>query len=215
VKKTQRIDKDRLGLFLTSQPTAPEAAAIHGTTREVQAIYEKALKNGTRARMDQGDALTVGGCLQHMKDFSSIHLACHGSQNAAEPLQSRFLFHNGSLALDKVLQANLKHADLAFLSACQTSTGDEKLSDEAVHLAAGMLAAGYRRVVGTMWSIGDKPAQEIAESFYDYLWSHGEDTTDMSQSAYALHHAIQRIRGTLDHSEQSLLTWIPYVLYGY
>lgn len=34
-------------------------------------------------------------------------------------------------------------------------TGDEKLSDEVVHLAAGISAAGYRGVVATMWSISD------------------------------------------------------------
>jgi CHAT domain-containing protein len=220
VKKTQQIDRDKSGLFLTSQPNAPDAFAIPGTASEVLSIYGMALKNGTRARLDQGGALTIDDCLQHMKNFSSIHLACHGSQNAAEPLQSRFLFHSGSLELAKILQANLKHADLAFLSACQTSTGHEMLSDEAVHLAAGMLAAGYRRVVGTMWSIGDKPAQEIAEDFYDHIWRSGQDRgegqPDMSQSAYALHHAMQKMRGRLgDNSERSLLTWIPYVLFGY
>ena len=46
-------------------------------------------------------------------------------------------------------------ADLALLSACQTSAGDEKLSEEVIHLAAGMLAAGYRGAVATMWSIRD------------------------------------------------------------
>ena len=41
-------------------------------------------------------------------------------------------------------------ADLAYLSACQTSTSNEKLSEEAVHLAAGMMAAGYHGDVATM-----------------------------------------------------------------
>ncbi|KIJ36003.1 hypothetical protein M422DRAFT_179904, partial [Sphaerobolus stellatus SS14] len=219
VKNPLQLDKNRHGLFLTSQPNAPGASSISGTTREVESIFERASTNVPKGRMVQGSALTVDDCLKNMETFSSIHLACHGSQNAAEPLQCRFLFHNGSLPLAKILQANLKHADLAFLSACQTSTGDELLSDEAVHLAAGMLAAGYRRVVGTMWSIADEPAKEIAEDFYDYLWTHredgGEGESDMGRSAYALHNAIQKIRLRLDNSERSLLTWIPYVLFGY
>ena len=55
--------------------------------------------------------------------------------------------------------------DLAFLSACQKSTGDGRLSEEAVHLAAGMLAAGYRGVIATMWLIRDRYASEFAKVF--------------------------------------------------
>ncbi|KAH6905549.1 CHAT domain-containing protein [Coprinopsis sp. MPI-PUGE-AT-0042] len=171
--------------------------------------------------MLRGSILTVDECLQYMENHSCIHLACHASQNVSEPLQSRFLFHNGSLNLATIIQRDLKNADLAFLSACQTSAGDEKLSDEAVHLAAGMLAAGYRRVVATMWSIGDGNAPEVANDFYSYLFSHREDSegsggsVDGSTSAYALHHAIQKLRQRLDHTDKSLLAWAPYVHFGY
>jgi CHAT domain-containing protein len=50
-------------------------------------------------------------------------------------------------------QSSLESAQLAYPSACHTSAGDEKLSEEAVHLAAGMMAAGYRGVLATMWEI--------------------------------------------------------------
>ncbi|KAF6743689.1 CHAT domain-containing protein [Ephemerocybe angulata] len=218
VKSCHSSDGKGSGLFLTSQPNAPGAFPIPGTTKEVRAIFNKAKESGVRTLKLEGDAMTVGECLQHMQDFSSIHLACHGSQNAAEPLQSRFLFHQGSLELGTILQSNLKNADLAFLSACQTSTGQEKLSDEAVHLTAGMLAAGYRRVLGTMWSIGDNSAQEVATTFYEYLLAHRNDSSatgfDGTHSAVALHYATQQLRLSLDNSEHSLLTWIPFVHFG-
>ncbi|KAF6750585.1 CHAT domain-containing protein [Ephemerocybe angulata] len=218
VKSRHSFDGKESGLFLTSQPNAPGASPIPGTTKEVQAIFNRAKESGVRVQKLEGDAMTVGECLERMQDFSSIHLACHGSQNAAEPLQSRFLFHQGSLELGTILQSNLKNADLAFLSACQTSTGQEKLSDEAVHLAAGMLAAGYRRVVGTMWSIGDNPAQEVATTFYEYLLAHRNDPSsagfDGTHSAVALHYATQQLRLNLDNSERSLLTWIPFIHFG-
>ena len=51
------------------------------------------------------------------------------------------------------------------LSACQKSTGDGRLSEEAVHLAAGMLAASYRGVIATMWSVRDRYASELAKVF--------------------------------------------------
>ncbi|KAF6745765.1 CHAT domain-containing protein [Ephemerocybe angulata] len=218
VKNDSSIDTKASGLFLTSQPNAPGASSIPGTTKEVQSISERAKNNGIRVQKFVGDEMSVDACLEHMQKFSCIHLACHGSQNAAEPLQSRFLFHQGSLELGTILKSNLKNADLAFLSACQTSTGEEKLSDEAVHLAAGMLAAGYRRVVGTMWSIGDQPAQTVATTFYDYLFARREAKSDAAfdgaLSAYALHHAVQQLRLSLDDSEHSFLTWIPFVHFG-
>ena len=51
---------------------------------------------------------------------------------------------------------HLKGVGLAFLSVNKTSIGDEQLSEEAVHLAAGMLAAGYHGVVAAMSSIRDQ-----------------------------------------------------------
>ncbi|KAF6749071.1 CHAT domain-containing protein [Ephemerocybe angulata] len=218
VKSSRLVDSKGSGLFLTSQPSVPGACSIPGTTKEVRSIFERAEESGVKVLKMEGDEMTVGECLERMQEFSCIHLACHGEQNAAEPLQSRFLFHQGSLELGTILKSNLRHADLAFLSACQTSTGQETLSDEAVHLAAGMLAAGYRRVVGTMWSIGDKAGQDVATSFYEYLFTRrGENTVgafDGTHSAVALHHATQTLRLSLDDSERSLLTWIPFVHFG-
>ncbi|KAF6760386.1 CHAT domain-containing protein [Ephemerocybe angulata] len=166
--------------------------------------------------MLQGSELTIDGCLSLMDYYSSAHFACHASQNAADPLESRFIFHEGYLNLLAVIRQILQDVDLAFLSACQTSTGEEKLSDEAVHLAAGMLAAGYRRVVPTMWSIGDRHAPGVSFDFYHYLWKDKKDRFEGAKSAQALHHAIQSLRLRLnDDSEKSLLAWIPYVHFGY
>ncbi|KAF5319112.1 hypothetical protein D9611_014103 [Ephemerocybe angulata] len=219
VKNRRSVDVKASGLFLTSQPKVPGASPIPGTTSEVRAILKRAEESGVRVMKCEGEELTVDACLTQMQEFSSIHLACHGSQNATEPLRSRFLFHRGSLELGRIIQSDLKNADLAFLSACQTSTGEEKLSDEAVHLTAGMHAAGYRRVIGTMWSIGDKAAQEVAINFYDYLLTPldgaGDGGFDGALSAFALDHATRKLRLRLDDSEHSLLTWIPFVHFGY
>ncbi|TEB20421.1 hypothetical protein FA13DRAFT_1696747 [Coprinellus micaceus] len=213
------IDEGISGIFLTSQPKAPGTVTISGTTEEVNSIHAMGLAAGVRVSKLEGDSLTVDGCLQNMEEFSSLHLACHAFQHAEDPLRSRFRFHNGFLELDQIIQRNLKNADLAFLSACQTSAGHKSLSDEAVHLAAGMLAAGYRRVVATMWTISDRYAPAVAKDFYQYLWSHRKEGSgsgfDGSLSAQALHHSLQQLRERLDDSEQSLLTWAAYVHYCY
>lgn len=60
-----------------------------------------------------------------------------------------------SRELDRVHRdrARSSGSSFAFLSACQMATGDEQLTEESVHVAAGMLLAGYGSIVATMWSI--------------------------------------------------------------
>ena len=149
-----------------------------------------------------------------METHSCIHFACHAQQNTQEPMKSGFMLHDGGLELSEITRKQFVGADLAYLSACQTSTGDEKLSEEAVHLAAGMLAAGYCSVVATMWSISDKHGPQVAEDFYarlisqDLKQSRGLDTHD---AARALHYSTQKLRKKLG---DSALDWIPYVHFG-
>jgi CHAT domain-containing protein len=79
-----------------------------------------------------------------------LHLACHGLQ-AENPLESAFFLSDGRLSVKDLITMRLPDAVLAFLSACQTARGSERLPDQAVHLAASMLFCGFRSVVGTMW----------------------------------------------------------------
>jgi len=98
------------------------------------------------------------------------------------------------LELADIMKQNIANCELAFLSACQTGTGDEKLREEAVHLAAGMLAVGYRSVVATMWSIQDNYGPIVAEGFYKDLMKEemtsGRSGIDSANSARALHQVI-------------------------
>ena len=161
----------------------------------------------------EGEAATVSRVKLEMESYASIHFACHASQNIENPLKSGFYLHDGRLELAEIMKQRIAHSELAFLSACQTSTGDEKLSEEAVHLAAGMLAVGYRGVVATMWSIKDQYGPAVAESFYKYLTD--KETLDTASAARALHHAVQGIREQVGDTEIGLMTWVPYVHFGY
>jgi CHAT domain-containing protein len=57
------------------------------------------------------------------------------------------------LTVSDIMALRLPNVLLAFLSACETAKGDEKQPDQAVHLAAAMLFAGIKSVVGTMWYV--------------------------------------------------------------
>ena len=164
----------------------------------------------------EGAKATTKRVKTEMKAHNWVHFACHGIQDVAEPLESGVHLHDGRLELLEIMRQQILNPDFAFLSACQTSKGDLKLSEEVVHLAAGMLAAGYRGVVGTMWSISDMHGPEFATEFYKYLLTKkGPEGLDSTQAAYALDYAVRKVRKSLGDSDTAFLTWVPYVHFGY
>jgi CHAT domain-containing protein len=151
-----------------------------------------------------------------MKSHSWAHFACHGVQDVQEPLESGLCLYDGCLDLLEIMKEKIPNLDLAFLSACQTSKGDLKLSEEVVHLAAGMLATGYCGVVGTMWSISDMHGPAFATEFYKYLLREKKlDKLDSTQAAYALDYATRKVQERLEEGYTTFLTWVPYVHFGY
>ena len=134
----------------------------------------------------------------------------------SEPLKSGVYLYDGHLELLEIMQQQISNPDLAFLSACQTSKGDFELSEEIVHLAAGMLAVGYHGVVSTMWNISDMHGPEFATEFYKYLLTvKGLEGLDSSWAAYALDHAVRKVQESLGDNDAAFLTWVPYVHFGY
>ncbi|KDR74208.1 hypothetical protein GALMADRAFT_70977 [Galerina marginata CBS 339.88] len=213
-----KVDRNLSKLLMVSQPNTPRLPSIPGTKKEVRAIETMLRTHDHIFIWLDGDAASKSRVSTEMEAHSWVHFACHAIQETGNPLQSGFYLNDDKLELSEIIQKKLPKADFAFLSACQTSTGDEKLSEEAVHLAAGMMAAGYRGVVATMWSIQDRHGPKIAADFYARLLSCDmpEDGKglDSSIAAQALHYATQQIRKTLGDSEASLLVWVPYIHMG-
>jgi CHAT domain-containing protein len=115
------------------------------------------------------------------------------------------------LKLSSIIQQSLPRAGLAFLSACQTATGARDLQDESVHLAAGMLLAGYQGVIATMWSIKDNDAPHVAGDFYEHIIK--TSLPDTSQAAAALHLAIRELKEKSD-GKISFFRWVPFIHVG-
>jgi len=197
-------------LLAISQPATPGQSRLPGTVNEVNAIKTLQEETGRLnvTRLDDQKA-TVAAVLQHIQECSWIHLACHGVQDINNPINSAFLLFDEPLTLKEIMKQSFSHTELAFLSACQTASGDHKLPEEAIHLAAGMLMAGYRSVVATMWSIGDGDAPIIAEKFYRNLI---EANGDSRRAAYALHHAVAHLRDVI--GESNFTRWVPFIHLG-
>ena len=181
--------------------------ALLETKQELERIRSRA-NNSIELIEAQDGAGTVEHVLQEMNNCSWIHLACHGIQDPHDPTKSAFILANGDLKLEEIIQHPLPHAKFAFLSACQTAAGNIKLADEAVHLAAGMMLAGYRSVIATMWSMDDRDGPIVADVVYAEMLRGGK--ADHTRAAYALHQAVQQLRS----SGRPFLAWMPFIHMG-
>jgi CHAT domain-containing protein len=128
--------------------TVKELEVIAKVVPEAQRI---ALPPSDNALADPRSGLSVDIALEKLPEASILHLASHGVQDHWNPLQSGFLLRDDKLSIKQLMPVPLPNAFLAFLSACETAKGDQEYSDQVIHLAATMLYAGFKSVVGTMW----------------------------------------------------------------
>ena len=189
------------------QPDTPDQAPLPGAIEELNRI--KTRISGPILKSLVGVEATVDAVLEEMKNASIVHFACHGIQDTTHPLSSRLLLHGGYLSLAQLMYTSLPNARLAFLSACETATGRDDLPDEAVHLAAGMLAAGFKSIIGTMWAISDSAAPIVADGFYARLLKHGK--VGYGKAAEALHYAVEDLR---KQNPSDFMAWVPFIHMG-
>lgn len=194
-------------VLIISQPDTPGYSSLPGTVEEAKAILKYTPIN--HAYHLTHDTATIEAVKHEMSKYNCIHFACHGIQDLQDPLDSAFALYDQKLRLKALMGLSLKNAQLAFLSACETATGDQKLPEEAVHLAAGMLTVGYPSVIATLWSIGDKEAPIIAAKFYARLMGGNEEKISPS---YALHEATKSLREEV--GEMNFVKWVPFVHFG-
>lgn len=202
------VPKSFSGILAVGQTSTLGLSSIPGTVAELSRIQER-FQGLPATQLDETEA-TPDAVLASMEGSSWVHFACHANQDMDDPTRSAFYLYNGMLDLAAISRKQLKNADLAFLSACQTATGDKALSDEAVHLAAGMLMAGFRTVIATMWSIGDEDAPLIAEKVYEHLLEGGKP--DARKAAVAVHKATECLRAKVGLKE--IVKWAPYIHIG-
>ncbi|KAF8749930.1 TPR-like protein [Rhizoctonia solani] len=192
-----------------AQENTPGQGHLPGTTNELSRISEHAKAPIIFSRLT-GSCATTLATLDAMEQHDWIHLACHATQDIAEPTESGFFLHDGILALSRIAQKDSQGKGLAFLSACQTATGDRSLTDESVHLASGMLMAGYPSVIATSWSIVDCDAPLIADTIYQFLLKDGK--MNHRDTAKALHVAVEKLREHI--GEKMFWRWAPYIHIG-
>ena len=198
-----------LRLLAVRQPPSDGLTPLRGVVTELEYMKE-VIKNSTCITLLESSVGTVEEVLELMKEADWVHFACHGIQDPTSPTNSGLCLANERrLKVSDIITMSHSRGGLAFLSACQTATGDKNLSDEAIHVVAGMLFAGYSGVIGTMWSISDKLAPDVAMDVYEQLFR-DDKQPDHREAARALHEAIKCAR---DRGE-AFVDWILFIHVG-
>ncbi|CAE6483498.1 unnamed protein product [Rhizoctonia solani] len=191
------------------QANTPGHTPLPGTTKELECLKVHTQNTAEYSQLTNDQAITAA-VLDAMEQHDWVHLACHAHQNVDNPTKSGFFLHDGTLDLAAINRRSFKNKGLAFLSACQTATGDEKLPDKAIHLASGMLMAGYPSVIATMWSVMDNDAPFVADKVYAELMKDGK--VGNGEAGRALHKAVAALRNEV--GEKAFARWVPYIHIG-
>ncbi|KAJ7731070.1 tetratricopeptide repeat-containing protein [Mycena metata] len=168
---------------------------------------------------------TIEPALTHLRESAIVHFACHGTQDLEHPLDSGLILTDGRLKVSEIMRRPdggnaldiQKYLSLAFLSACETAKGDKTVPDEAMHLAATLLFAGFRSVVATMWTMNDLDGPKVADIFYKHLFKNCDPNSNppvlpnLTLVAKALHVAVAELR---KEPNIPFRRWVPFVHYG-
>ena len=187
-------------LLAVAMSRTPGEAPLPSTTREAGALARIV----GQARQLTDDDAGYDAVLAELGRCGRVHFACHAVSDPQSPSASRLLLHDRPLTVRDIARLRLDRADFAFLSACSTARGHDRLADEAIHLASAFQLAGYRNVVGTLWPVRDAMSASIARRFYARLAA-GTTTAD------ALHAVIREVRA--DHPETPSI-WAAHVHTG-
>ena len=145
-------------------------------------------------------------------DCRVIHLATHGEFRPDNPLFSGLALADGWLTTLDIFDLRL-NASLVTLSACQTGQSVVSEGDELMGLMRAFLSAGAASVVLGLWTVEDRSAAQLMETFYRKLaegWGKGA----------ALRHAQLQLlagRDSDDDAKQAYAHpyfWAPFFLVG-
>lgn len=192
-------------ILIVSLADTPGELPLTDVTREQELL--KSLFAGCHTVLE-GGAATWEAVRSELPRHRWAHFSCHGGQNLADPSHGGLLLHDRLLSIADISTEQYR-GEFAFLSACMTATGGVNLPDEAITLAAALHYSGYRHVIGTLWSVYDKTAADVAETVYRELTKDGRFYP--AESAYALHKTIRNLR---DNGELTPSAWVPFTHTG-
>ncbi len=131
-----------------------------------------------------------------------VHIATHGLFRQDNPMFSSMRLGDSQLSLLDLYSLRLS-AELVTLSGCSTGMNAVVGGDELLGLVRGLLYAGTRAVLVTLWDVDDRSTADFMKLFYGHLIS-GLNKAD------ALRRSMLDLREAYSHPYY----WSPFVLIG-
>jgi tetratricopeptide (TPR) repeat protein len=173
-----------------AMPVTPDATDLRYAAAEVAHLAARV--PGTEVLT--GEQATGTAVRTALARHAWAHFACHAVSSATDAAAAQLLLYDHQddpLTIRDIAGLRNIRGELAYLSACDTAQGPVPLADEAVHLTGTFHMAGYTHVIGTLWSVADRVAAEVARIVYEDITT---PAPDAAQTARALHRAIREIR---------------------
>jgi CHAT domain-containing protein len=185
----------------------------------VDQVFEK---HGVACAQLSGSDASEANLRRQLGGRRIVHLACHGMADQAygnffgalafSPRHgSNDPADDGFLTLPEIYGLDLKGAELAILSACETNYGPQQRGEGVWALSRGFLVAGARRVVCSNWLVDDEAAATLV-SYLASILAKAEQEGGPIDYAAALHRAKQLVRR--EEKWKSPYYWGTFVLVG-
>lgn len=174
---------------------APSATVLNFTEQKQSSGNRKALIIGNPTAdlaFAENEALNIAGLIpesllllgekgtetavkNQASNYEIIHLATHGFYDESNPLNSFIRLkgddeNNGSLLMSELFSLTWQ-ASLVTLSACESGLSKYKSGDELIGLQRGLIFAGTRSIVSSLWSVDDAATGMLMTAFYKNLTS--------------------------------------------
>ena len=154
------------------------------------------------ARLFLGRDATQARLRDYGGDARLVHIATHGMFRQDNPMFSSIRLGDSQLTLFDLYQLRLS-CELVTLSGCGTGLNVVVGGDELLGLVRGLLYAGARSVLVTLWDVNDQSTARFMTSFYRHL-------AVCPDKAEALRRAMRDLRDEWHHPYY----WAPFVLIG-
>jgi CHAT domain-containing protein/tetratricopeptide (TPR) repeat protein len=140
---------------------------------EAEAIVKIAAPQGVLKAFDFQASL-ARALSPELGQYRIVHFATHSRFSSEQPEASGLYFSllnergeatRGLLRVHELAALRL-NAELVVLSACETGLGKEVGGEGLVGLTRGLMAAGAKRVVASLWKVNDAATAALMQRFY-------------------------------------------------
>ncbi len=186
---------------------------LEGTRKEAEAILKLVSPSQSLHAYDF-DANYNFANSKELKQYRFLLFATHGIVDTTSPELSGIALSqidkegkqvkNGYLRLGDIFNLDLG-AELVVLSACETGLGKDVKGEGLMGLTRGLMYAGSKRAVVSLWQVDDKGTSQLMPKFYSSVLQGKSPTTALRDAQLQLWH---------EKTFQNPYYWAAFTLQG-